>query len=37
MVSRWDMKYDIRTKEIVLENHDTGEIEPMGLFMPIGV
>lgn len=37
MVSRWDMKYDIRTKEIVLENHDTGEIEPTGLFMPSGM
>lgn len=36
-VSKWDMKYDVRTKEIVLENHNTGEIEPTGLYIPNGV
>lgn len=36
-VAKWDMKYDVKTQEIVLENHNTGETEPTGLYIPNGV
>jgi len=36
-VSKWDMKYDVRTGEIVLENHGTGETEATGLYIPSGI
>lgn len=36
-VAEWDMKYDVRTKEIVLENHNTRETEATGLYMPDGI
>ena len=36
-VSKWDMKYDVRTKEIVLQNHNTGETEHTNLYIPEGV
>lgn len=36
-VAQWDMKYDVKTKEIVLENHNTGDTEPTGLYIPSGI
>lgn len=36
-VSKYDMKYDVRTKEIVLENHQTGETVHTNLYIPDGI